>query len=191
MLKKVLLAVGSALIVSTAVFAANLPLQTFWDPTNGLGTINAVIQSVNGGVTGNLASLPAPVATTAATIQPLFTVTIPANTIAIGQTLHIKAFGVNDSNADARTLTYAYGAATCALTVTGTSAGWSSDFWVTQTGAATQATVCNGQQASTVLANVQSTGTVAVNAAITVTVSGTAATAGIMTLNQAWAEVLR
>jgi hypothetical protein len=192
MFRKAIVPVAAATLVSTAVFAANLPLITQWDPTNPTGSANALVQSINGGVTGVVASLPAAVATTAATIQTAYTVTLLAGSLTTGQTFHIKAIGVNDSNAQARTLTFSFGGSTCALTVTGTSAAWNADFWVTETGASTQTSTCVGQQGTTMLAPVTATNwTVSNSAAITVLVEQTAASAGIMTLNQSWAEVLR
>jgi hypothetical protein len=191
MLKKALLA-GIALAISTAAFAANVPNQTFWDPTNALGSINSVIQSFNAGVTGNLAALPAPAATTLTTIQPLFTVTVPANVLAIGNTLHVKAIGVNSADSNVKTVTFAFGNISCAQIVTGSSAVWSADFWVTITGAATESSFCTAQQGTASIAGVSATnGAVAINAAVTVLVQGTAATAGTTTLNQSWTEVLR
>ena len=40
-----------AALVSTAAFAASIPLLNFWDPTNGLGILNGMIQSMNGSIT--------------------------------------------------------------------------------------------------------------------------------------------
>jgi hypothetical protein len=190
MLKKALLS-GAAVLFATAAFAANIPNQTFWDPTNALGTINAVIQSINGGVTGLLGTLIAPSATTLTTIQPLFPVTILPNQLAIGQVYHMKGVGVNSADGNVKTVTFAFGAASCAVIVTGSAAPWSVDLWVTQTAAATQSYYCNGQEAATAITGVQGTGTVANNASIATIIQGTAATSGTVTLNQAWAEILR
>lgn len=193
MFKKALLGAVSALVVSSAVFAANLPLQTFWDPTNGLGSINALIQSINGGVTGLLASSQG-FTTSATTIQVALQTTIPGGALLPGQIVHIKAIGSNDSNADVRTVTFTFGTKTCAVIVTSTSHTWTTEFWLTvgATGASpTQVDSCNGEANGTWVATSESTSTVSTAAPVAVNVSLTAATAGTMSLTQGWIEVLR
>lgn len=193
MFKKALLA-GSALFIATAAFAANIPNQTFWDPTNALGTINSVIQSINGGVTGNLATLTAAVVTTDTSADVLFSSTVIGGSLIPGQVLHVKAIGVNSADANVKTVTFTLGTKTCAVVVTGNAAGWTADFWVTITaiGASpTQTDACIAQQGTSAIAPVQSTATQATGGNLTLSVSGTAATSGTMTLNQSWVEVLR
>ena len=192
MLRKLIAPVAAAILASTAVFASNLPLQTFWDPTNGLGVINSLVQAINGGVTGTLSTLTTAVATTGTTIVSLYSVTIPASTLQIGQTVHVKAIGVNAADGNAKTVTFTFGNISCAQIVTGSGFTWVADFWVTITAAATESSTCSTLASTAAIAAVEATnGAVATNAAIAVGVSGTAATSGIMTLNQAWVEVLR
>jgi hypothetical protein len=192
MLKKLAAPLLAGLLTSSAILAANIPLQTFWDPTNGLGTINALVQAINGGVTGTIATLTTAAVSSGTTIVSLFSATLPANTLLVGQTVHVKAIGVNSADANVKTVTFTFGNISCAQIVTGSGFAWVADFYVTVTAAATESSTCHAQAATTVIAPVEATnGAVAINAAIAVGVSGTAATAGTVTLNQAWIEVLR
>ena len=193
MLKKWFLGTVLAAGVAGAALAANIPLITgALDPANEQQAINQTILAVNAGVNGNLAVLPASVATTLTTIQPLLTYTAPGGQLsAAGQVLHIRAWGVNSADANVKTVTFAYGAATCAQIVTGSGQTWVEDFYVVKTGTATQNTECHGQTGTTLVASVQSTGTNADASATTVTVSGTAATAGTVTLVGAFVEQLK
>lgn len=192
MLKKLAVPVIAGLLTSTAVIAANLANFTAWDPTNGLGTINALVASINGGVTGVVATLPAPVTTGGTTIETDFQFTIPGGVLATGQTVHIKAYGANSADANAKTVTFSFGGSTCAMVVTASGANWDADFYVTETGSKTQTSMCRAQQGTTNLASVQATNwTVDNTAAIAVLVRQTAATGGTMVLNESWGEILR
>ena len=191
-MKKFLAASAAIALSGATAFAANLPFQTIWDPSNALGGINALVNAINGGVSGVIAVLPAPVTTGGVTIETDFSATLLAGALATGNTVHVKAYGLNDGTADARTVTFGFGASTCAIVVTGTSANWEADLWVTETGSKTQTSMCNGEQGTARLANVQATNwTVDNTAAITVIVRQTAATAGTMTLNEAWVDIMR
>ena len=180
--------------LSTAAFATGIPLFTGpWDPGNALGTLNNWVQNtLNPNVTQLAASLAAPVTTGGATIETDFQYTIPANTLLTGQNFTVNAWGVNDSTADARTLTFSFGGSTCVVTVTGTSAKWYAVLTVTETGAKTQSSECHGVQGTTAIVSAQSTSwTVDNTAAIAVLVEQTAATAGTMTLNESWMKYER
>ncbi len=193
MLKKFLAGAAALALTVCVASAANIPLiGGSVDPANEIQTINQTIQSVNAGVTGNIAVLPASVATTLTTIQALFTVTLPGGQLSnVGQILHIKAWGVNSADANAKTVTFAYGAATCAQVVTGSGNTWVEDFYVVKTGTAAQVIQCDGKTGATPVASVQGTGTNADASATTATVSGTAATAGTVTLVGAYVEQLK
>ena len=57
MLKKLTALVVLASLTATAAFAAGVPFLSFWDPTNGLGVLNGLIQSLNSSITpGSMAS---------------------------------------------------------------------------------------------------------------------------------------
>ena len=193
MLKKLFLGAALAALTIGGAFAANIPLITaVVDPANEIETLNRTIQAVNGGVNGTLATLPASAATTLTTIQALFTYTAPGGQLSnVGQIMHVKAWGVNSADANVKTVTFAYGAATCAQVVTGSGNTWVEDFYVVKTGAATQSYMCVGLTATTPVASVQGTATNTDTAATTVTVSGTAATAGTITVAGAYVEQLK
>ena len=193
-MKKVFLALVAALALSTAAAdAANIPLQAGPnDPALDLYYNNQTIQSFNAGVNGNLATLPASVATTLTTIQPLLTYVMPGGQLnAVGQAVHVKAWGVNSADANVKTVTFAYGAATCAQIVTGSGQTWIADFYVVKTAAAAQVTECDGKTGTTAIASVQGAGTNTDTAATTILVQGTAATAGTITLVGAYVEQLK
>jgi hypothetical protein len=193
MLKKLIFTSFLLLTAAAVAIGANLPLLApgGWDPTNGLGSLNSVVQSINNGVSGVVSVLPAPVSTSGTSIYTLQTITL-ANGLPVGQTFHIHVYGVNDSNADARTLTFSFGGSTCALTVTATSGTWMADFYVTSTGASTETSICSGQEVITNVQPVIATNwTINNAAAITVLIEGTAATAGTMTLDEAVADIMR
>ena len=177
-----------------AALAANIPLQSGpVDPGNMLGFINGFVQSMNLNLSGVAATLPAPVATGGTTIETDFSYTIPAGGLVTGQTIHVRAYGANDGNGNARTLTFSFGGQTCVQVVTGTSAKWTADFYVTETGSKTQTSECHAQQGTAAIASVQATNwTVDNTANIAVLVRQTSATdtAG-MTLNEAWVEYLK
>ena len=192
MLKKLLL--GALLAsVAAAAFASNVPpVSGPIDPANQIQLENQTIQAINYGVTGDLAATPAAVTTSGTTLQALFSYTLPGGQLsAVGQGLRIKAWGTNSADANAKTVTFAYGAATCALVVTGSGNTWRADFTVLKTGAATQTYECDGITSTTVVASVQGTGTNTDASATTISVSGTAATSGTMTLAGAIAEQLK
>ena len=193
MLKKCFLGAAFAALAAGGALAANLPLVSGpVDPGNAIATINGVVQSVNTGVDGNLSTLVTSSATTLTTIQPLFTYIAPGGQLSsVGQLMHVKAWGVNSADANAKTITFAYGAATCAQVVTGSGNTWVEDFYVIKTGAATQTYMCDGITSTTVVAAVEGTGTNTDSAATTVTVSGTAATSGTITVAGAYVEQLK
>lgn len=193
MLKKFLLAAAAAALMVGTAFGANIPLITgAIDPSNEIQALNNLAQSINTGVNGNLATLPASVATTLTTIQPLMTYTAPGGQLsAVGQVLHVKAWGVNSADANVKTITFAYGAATCAQIVTGSGNTWVEDFYVVKSNTAAQIIECDGKTGTTNVASVQTTGTNADASATTVLVQGTAATAGTVTLVGAYVEQLK
>ena len=173
-------------------FAANLPLlqgPSYSDPSQVLNTVDTVITSVNNGVTGITASLPVATATSGTAIVTILSSTLP--TLGLGQTLHVHAWGVNDSNANARTVTFSFGGSTDAVVVTATSGKFDCNFYVTQQAAAVNVETGSCNVAGTMVAPTNNSWTVSNTAAIAVLVSGTAATAGIMTFGGIYEEVLR
>ena len=101
------------------------------------------------------------------------------------------ASSVNSADANVKTLTFAYGAATCALAVTGSGNTWFADFYVLKTGPSTQTIEGHGMTGTTPVAAVASTATQTDTAAITVLVEGTAATSGTITLSGGYIEQLK
>lgn len=193
-MRRLFLSSVALLGVIGAALASNIPLISGpLDPANIIGTLNqSVIQATNYGVTGLLGSLPAAVTSSGTAKVALFNASMAGNQLnTVGQSVHIKAIGVNSADANVKTLTFDFGAASCALVVTGNAATWSADFWITMTGAATQNYSCQGQEGTTLVASVQGTATVSLTAGVAMDVSATAATSGTMTLSQAWVEQIK
>lgn len=192
-MRRLLLSTAALLSVIGAAFAANVPLISgAVDPANEIATLNQIIQSINSGVSGLLGSLPASVTSSGTSKVALFNVsTVGGQLNTVGQSIHMKAVGVNSADANVKTLTFDFGAIACALVVTGSAATWSADFWVTMTGAATENYSCQGQEGTTVVASVQGTGTVNLANAVNSDISATAATSGTMTLSQAWMDQIK
>ena len=192
-MKKVFLTLAAALAFSTAANAANLPLQTGPnDPSLDLYYNNQTLQAINAGVTGNLATELATVASSGTALQALFTYVAPGGLLsAPGQILHVKAWGSNSADANAKTLTFAYGSATCALAVTGSGNAWTGEFYVIKTGTNAQTVLCSGVTGTTNITLLSAAATVTDTAAVTVTVNATAAVAGTMSLVAAYIEQLK
>lgn len=189
---------GLAMALSlVAASAAQIPLlQGPWDPGNALGSLNSIVQSFNFGTTGNLSTVTTPVSTSLTTIQTLATLTLPGGQLsAVGQALHVRAFGVNNSSTNAVTFTFSFGGSTLTQTLTGATNNWYVDCTViiTAIGASPgQTAECHGQTGTTVTASTQATNwTVATGSAVTVLLEGTVATSGTTTLNGAVFEQLK
>ena len=186
MLKKLLLGVAAAALLASQAFAANLPLfiTNNFDPINELGNFNSTLLAINQGVNGNLAVLPGQVTSSGTAIQPLLTYTAPGGQLnAVGQAIYIRGWGINSGDANAKTVTFTYGASvSCALAVTGSGNTWAVEATIVKTGTATQNYECHGQTGTAVLASVQGSGTNADASPTTVTISVTPATAGTMAL---------
>ena len=193
-MRRILVAALSTVAVAGAAFASSIPMISGpLDPANIIGTLNQfVIQATNFGVSGLLGSLGAPATSSGTSKVALFNASIPGNQLTtVGQTIHMKAVGVNSADANVKTLTFDFGTIACALTVTGSSAAWQADFYVTMTGAATEQYSCFGSEGTTLIAISQSTGTVSLTAGVAMDISATAATSGTMTLNQAWVDQIK
>jgi hypothetical protein len=185
------LAASTAVVLSGAVaLGANLPLISIWDPTNALGVVNGLVQSINNGVSGLAGNLLTAYVSSGTAIQTALAITLP-NGLAVGQTYQMHAAGVNSADASVKTVTFAYGALTCAVIVTGSGATWTADASFVATAAATQSSECHGVQGTTSILSVQSTGTVNNAASVATLVEVTPATSGTVTVNQAWGNVLR
>lgn len=196
MLRRLAFIASLLLGAAAPVAASQIPLlngPNYSDPSQVLATTNTVIQSVNNGVTGLIATLPAPLATTGTAANTILASTLltPPTAIAAGQVLHVKAWGVNDANANARTLTFNYGAIADAVTITSTSGKWACDFYVSQQNVAVNAEASQCFVAAAVVAPGENTGTVSNASAIAVSLTATAATAGITTVNGAYMEIVR
>ncbi len=115
MLKKWFLGAVLAAGVAGAALAANIPLITgALDPANEQQAINQTILAVNAGVNGNLAALPAAFTTTGTATNTVLSYTAPGGQLsAVGQGIHIRAWGTNSADANVKTITFNYGAASC------------------------------------------------------------------------------
>lgn len=170
---------------------ANVPLVSSTaannEPSQEVAQANSLIQSLNANLPGLIAALPAAKVTTGTAIETLMTVTLPGGLFTkVGQGVRVRAWGVNSADANAKTLTLAFGTKTIALTMTGSGNNWDAEFIVYRTGADTQVGWGKGQTATTVVAaNGFTDGAEDDGAAITLLIRGTAATAGTMTLNAA------
>lgn len=180
MFKRLAASVAALALVTSQALA--LPLMTGpWDPTNALGTINSWIQSIP--LSGSQAVLGANFSTTGQTVQTALSNTVNGGALSIGQQVIMDASGSNPANANVMTITFAFGAETCAVLVTGSSALWYATATFTITGAATESHECHGQQGTTTIASVQNTGTVNTAAAVVEQIEAQAATAGVLVVN--------
>lgn len=184
----------SAFALSTfAAQAANLPLITApLDPSQANANANLLIQSLNAGVDGLLNSTFTAVNTSGTTITTLAAYTLNGGVLATpGQAIHVHAWGLNSADANAKTLTLGFGAASVALVVTGSGNTWTADFYVMKNAANSQILVGSGLTGTTAVAAVTSTGTVTDTSAITILVQGTAAVSGTMTLTGSFIEQVK
>lgn len=193
MLKKWFLGTVLAAGVAGAALAANIPLITgALDPANEQQAINQTILAVNAGVTGTLAALPAAFTTTGTTLNTVLSYTAPGGLLsAVGQGIHIRAWGVNSADANVKTVAFSYGAFNCSPVVTGSGNTWVLDFNIVKTGAATQTYQCDGKTGTTNVASLQATATNTDASATTVLVSAIAATSGTITVAGAYIEQLK
>lgn len=187
-----LAALSATAIVSLGVWASNIPLVTGpLEPANLVGHINALTQRINFGVSGLNASLTTSYTTSTTSAETALTASLPASQLALGNTLHYFVSGVNSADANAKTVTFNYGAANCSVVVTASAAKWVAQAWVTVNGAATQALTCYGQQGATAITVNQTTGSVNNAAAVSATIQMTAATSGTMQALQAWIDQIK
>lgn len=152
--RSLLFALEALLIAGTISLAANIPLLTGPAGSNppaemppGLGTINQVIQSINGGTGGLLNAQTAAVATGAGTAeQTLQTFSLPANTLTTaGQSLRVVCWGPTAANTNNKTARLYFGASVVATPTMATSAErWSLDILVMRRTATTQGFLGNG-----------------------------------------------
>jgi hypothetical protein len=188
-MKRLLAGLLSSVLFAAQAFAGTAPLATGpWDPSAPLGSLNSWIStSLNPYAYDLVFSLPAAVTTSGTAAYTFASYTIPANTLHSGETLHVIAFGSNSADSNVKTVTFNFGALSCALVVTGSGNTWQADWRVVVTTAGSsgaETDECHGTTSTTVVASVQATnGSVATNANVAVTVTGTAATSGTMTAN--------
>lgn len=166
------------------------------EPGQMMATLNYVIAQLNSVMAGQFVSIPAPITTSGTGANTIFNYTNLV--INPGQAVRIKAWGVNDSNADARTVTVNYGTGPTQLAtvVTGTSAKWWVECLVANEGTVASPSIqllCTGAQAATLITTGIAADTTAGDATFpqTLLLTATAATAGAMTIDGAWAEYVR
>lgn len=154
MRRSLLLAAVAALSLMTGASASNLPLYTGPAGTNptadfpiGLGTVNQLVQAINGGVSGLLNAQTAAVATGTGTAeQTLQQYTAPANTLAsAGQALRITCWGTTGANGNTKTMKLYFGASVVTTPAAATNAkGWNLTMLVMRRTATTQGVNGNG-----------------------------------------------
>ena len=180
-----ILAVCAAVICSGLIaVGANLPLLTGpQDPSQLLAVANQLIQSVNTGVTGNLAAATADGATTATTAEvTLQTYSLPANQLsANGQGLRVQCWGTTGANSNNKTMKLYFGATSITTVAAASNAqGWFLRYVLTRRTATTQAMSGEGvagTAAVTVVATTSQAPTENLAAAVTIKCTGTNGTA--------------
>lgn len=191
-MRRFLLAAASLLTIAGVAIASNIPLVVGpLEPANLVGHINALTNRINFGVSGLNAVLTTAYTTSTTSAETILSAPLATNQLAIGNTLHFFASGVNSADANAKTVTFNYGAATCAVTVTASGAKWVVEAWFTANAAATQASTCTGKQGTTTIAVTQGTGTVANVGPVTASIQLTAATSGTVQALQAWIDQIK
>jgi hypothetical protein len=145
-LRAINVAFGVAILVAGIIGAkgANLPLlqgPNYSDPSQILGTVNTVIQSVNTGVGGLINAQTAAVATgTGTSEQVLQTYTMPAGQLAsAGQAVRISCWGTTGATANNKTRKLYFGASVITTATEAANAqNWILELVVMRTGSATQ-----------------------------------------------------
>lgn len=182
---------GAALLAATlAASAANLSLFTGPAGTNppaemppGLGTLNQLIQAINGGVGGLLNAQTGSVGTGADTTEDVLqTYTLPANTLAVaGQSLRVTCFWTTGATANTKLVKLYFGASVIATPAQAANAQVGRlSFIVTRTAAATQKFNGSGMAGTgslTPVAEVYTAGTDALTAGVVIKCTGTNGTA--------------
>lgn len=144
MIKRLLAAAITGLMLCGAAMAANLPLLSgpnYSDPSQVLPTVNTVIQAVNSGVGGLINAQTAAVATgTGTSEQILQTYTMPANQLSTaGQAVRIRCWGTTGATANNKTRKLYFGASVITTATEAANAqNWVLELVVMRTGAATQ-----------------------------------------------------
>lgn len=138
-------------------------------------TLNTLIQSINSGVTGVLYKDGSSSATGAGTAeQVLKTFSIPANYLAVGNIVRLRAWGSTGANANNKTMKMYFGASVITTPTAATNnKNWFLDMTVIVTAAATQSVLGGGIVDTTAVTPYYNAGTDDTTAAIVAKVSGT------------------
>lgn len=179
---KKFLAAAAAIALSGAVaFAANIPLLSgpnYSDPSQVLGTANAVIQAVNTGVGGLINAQTATVSTGAGTTEQILqTYTMPANQLSTaGQSVRVRCWGRTAANGNNKTRKLYFGANVISTaTEAANDQPWFLELLVMRTGAATQVVNGNGMAGTGGITNLNysTTGTEDLTAGVVIKCTGT------------------
>jgi len=158
-------------------------------------TLNTLIQSINNGVTGVLYKDGSSSATGAGTSeQVLKTFSIPANYLAVGNIVRLRAWGSTGANANNKTMKLYFGASVITTPTAATNnKNWFLDMTVIVTAAATQSVAGTGIVDTTSVTPYFNAGTDDTTAAIVAKVSGTDGTdsAGDIACKGFTIEILR
>lgn len=183
-MKRIGYAAFGLLFMAVAAYAVNIPLLTGpIDPSQILGTLNQLIQSINSNVQNKLYGNGVVSATGAGTSeQTLYTYTLPANTLAnAGDSLRVECSAATAANANNKTLKLYFGASVIS---TPTAALNAQNVYLTYTvtrgaSATAQAFVGNGMSGTgsiTPVAVVNTAGTDDMSTALVIKCTGTDAT---------------
>lgn len=189
-LRRLAVLAACGFLVSGAVLATNLPLYTGPAGSNptadwpvGLGTVNQLVQAVNGGTGGLLNAQTASVATIANTTETtLQQYTLPANTLSqAGQSLRVTCFWNTGATANTKTVKLYFGASVISTLADAANAqNGKLEAIIMRTGAATQKFLGSGIAGTgslTPVATVYTAGTDALTAGVLIKCTGTNGTA--------------
>jgi hypothetical protein len=195
-MRKILAALVAVLFSST-VYAANLPLFTgaagggCSEASQLVPCLNQTIQSINTGVEGLVGSSPTQATTTGTSLQTLGTVSVGTNQLVTGQLLRVKCFYTGTATGT-NTATVQVGSSTAyAVAGAATTAGaFDVEVYVMKTGANTQQILSKGQFNATLTAETVVAGANA-DTGYNIICQGTSTTTGNITLNSMSVEQLK
>jgi len=105
-MRKLFAALTAILLAGGIAFGASVPLPTGpWDPSNALGFLNALVQSLNFNSPGLNTFIPGPVGSSASVSYNFANVTIPTGQFtSAGQGFRVTCGGIGANVSDAKTL---------------------------------------------------------------------------------------
>lgn len=145
-----------------------------------------------------LSALTAPFTTTGTTANTVISATLrPSNFGAAGNAIRVRVFGVNSADVNGKVVAVTWGASgSVTISVPGSAGKWDVECLIQNVGSSaspSQQAVCRGVVGGSNATTSQTTDTTdnPANGALTMTLTMTAATAGTMTANGAFIELVR